>query len=126
MSPSPSKLYSLGAPFLSTPSLHLLNLLKWQDEEGEEEQAFHLVHKVSAMWQQFGLVLGLTPNQLDALDRQYRGDAYLAWNRVMEHWLQGGSGGYPATWAGLYSLLRDMEYGEIAIELKAAVSKASS
>ena len=81
--------------------------------------------KVSARWQRFGLALDLTPNQLDALDRQYRGDAYLSWNRVMDHWRQGGSARYPPQWEGLYSLLRDMEYGQIAVELEAAVRRAS-
>ena len=82
--------------------------------------------KVSARWQQFGLALDLTPNQLDALDRQYRGDAFLSWNRVMDHWCQGGSAHYPPTWEGLYTLLKDMQYGQIAVDLEAAVSGASS
>ena len=42
--------------------------------------------------------------------------------KVMEHWLaEGGTPDYPATWEGLYELLEDVEYAEVAEELKRIV-----
>ena len=43
--------------------------------------------------------------------------------QVMDDWLtRGGSRDYPATWEGLYSLLNDLSYGNVAMKLKKAVS----
>ena len=40
----------------------------------------------------------------------------------MDDWLtRGGSRDYPATWEGLYSLLNDLGYGNVAVKLKNAV-----
>ena len=44
----------------------------------------------------------------------------------MDDWLtRGGSRDYPATWGGLYSLLNDLGYGNIAVKLMKAVSGTS-
>ena len=69
------------------------------------------------------MLLGLTPSQLNAINGQYRGDAGLCWNEVMDHWLDGGSAHYPPTWEGLYTLLEDMELAHVAADLKEAVSQ---
>ena len=83
-----SPLSTFSLPPLSSASSHsvaisltLLNLLKWADEQGQE-QDFRLVENVSAKWRKFGTYLGLKSNQLDALDSQYRGDANVCWNKV--------------------------------------------
>ena len=127
-------------------SLTLLNHLKWADEQ-EQEQEFRLVENVSAKWRKFGTYLGLKSNQLDAWDRQYRGDANECWNKVcvcvcvcvtpflmlhhefnmciqvMDDWLtRGGSCGYPATWEGLYSLLNDLGFRNISRNMQRAVA----
>ena len=88
-------------------------------------QEFRLVTKVSAKWPKFGVLLGLELNELNAWDKQYRGDCSDCWNKVMDNWLtRGGSHNYPATWNGLYCLLNDLGLGNIAVELKKAVSGA--
>ena len=100
-----------------------LNLLKWKDEQGES-QTIRLVNEVSADWHDFGLLLGLKLKQLDAWDAQYRGDVRMCWNKVMEHWLtEGGSRDYPATWEGLYTLLKDLNFTKVAEILKRAVNE---
>ena len=99
---------------------------------------------VSAKWYEFGMTLGLKLNKLDAWKTQYQGDAAICWNKVcgslllcalvanwllitlvcqvMDDWLtRGGSRDYPATWEGLYSLLNDLGYGNVAVKLKKAV-----
>ena len=45
---------------------------------------------------------------------------------VLSHWLDHPPRHYPATWEGLYELLDDSELGQVAIELKQAVSTRSA
>lgn len=92
----------------SSICLSSLNLYKWKDNEGQEQE-FRLVEEVSAKWNDFGLLLGFGLNQLDAWEAQYHGNANRCWNKVMDHWLsKGGSQCYPATWGGLFILLEDL------------------
>ena len=111
---------------LTAPSPSALNLLKWRDEQGQE-QTFRLVDRVGAKWVEFGVLLGLSKNQLDAVKEDQLGQTARCWNRVMEdHWLGGcSSEQYPPTWEGLYTLLTDMESANIARDLKEAVNRAS-
>ena len=71
-------------PSLSLPSLHLL---KWKDEEGQEQE-FRLVKWVSARWYDFGMLLGLELNQLDVWRIQYQGDTAICWNKVHDSILE--------------------------------------
>lgn len=106
------------------PSLKSLLQLKWEDEEGHQ-QIFRLVDHVSARWTDFGIQLGITQNILDAWESEYSNKARKCWQKVMRHWLKGKCGAlYPSTWEGLYSLLKDLEYGEVARKLEDAVKAA--
>ena len=80
--------------------------------------------RVSVKWKKFGLLLDLKPNVLDGWDSHYRGKAEDCWVQVMQHWMDGGSKGYPATWQGLYDLVEDVGYPAVAKELKEAVEKS--
>lgn len=102
-----------------------MSLLKWKDEEGVEH-TFQLGSRVSTKWRSFGLLLGLELNKLDGIDSDYRGVSSSCWNRVMEHWLNGGGEPeYLPTWEGLYTLLRDIEHPNVARDLKKAVDAYS-
>ena len=80
--------------------------------------------RVSAEWRRFGTLLGISRNQLKAWDRENRGDVTMCWEDVMEHWLSGGgTHDYPATWEGLYTLLRDCNFSTVAADLQMAVSE---
>ena len=103
-----------------------LHLIKWKNKNGCT-QTFRLVDKVSANWRDFGLILGLAVEQLDAWEEQYRGDAAMCWARVMECWLKGEcKEDYPVTWDGLYILLNDAGFSVISEELKNAVKLVNS
>ena len=108
---------------LSAPSRATINLLNWKDEQEQHKHAFRLVDEVSAKWREFGILLGLTTNQLDAYEQQNRGCVDTIWNRVMEYWLSGKCSEYPASWDGLSELLVDVKCQEVAKELKQAVLK---
>ena len=77
--PSPLSLHASISLALSLPSLN--NLLKWTDKQGQEHE-IRLVDNVSAKWYEFGMILGLKLNQLDAWKTQYQGDAAICWNKV--------------------------------------------
>ena len=106
-----------------SPSLKSLGLITWKDKFGHE-QKFQLVSEVSVKWKEFGLRLGMTLNDLEALEREYRGNAKDIWNKVMDHWLAGKAArDYPVSWEGLYSLLRDVELSETANQLEKAINE---
>ena len=104
-------------------SLKSLELVKWKEDGCE--MAFRLVDMVSSQWREFGSRLSIEQDQLDSWEDEYRGRAARCWKKVMGHWLSvGGTHDYPATWEGLYVLLEDVEYCEVAKELKKAVAAA--
>ena len=106
--------------------LSLLNLIKWKDEEGREQE-LRVVDQVSSKWREFGMLLGFSHDQLDAWRDQHLADANKCWNRVINQWLtEGGSRRYPATWEGFYALLRDTRFRNIAKKLKNAVARHAS
>ena len=94
-----------------------LHLIKWSKGK------FRLVNRVSGTWKEFGTLLEVEQNQLDAWRNECRDDAGRCWDKVMGHWLStGGTSDYPATWDGLYILLEDVEFSEVAVELKEVIS----
>lgn len=92
------------------------------DEKGCE-QKFRLVDRVSHKWQEFGLLLGVTMNNLNAWESEHRRNAATCWGEVMKFWLTGGVGGgeYPITWD---ILLSNAQLSEVAKGLEIAVSAA--
>ena len=103
-------------------SLKSLQLLKWNDENGRPH-AFHLVDRVSVEWKKYGIFLGFELNQLDVWKQESLGNLTTCWLRVMEEWLtKGSTQDYPATWEGLYTLLKDCDHSEVANELEKSVT----
>jgi hypothetical protein len=101
-------------------SLETLTLLKWEDRHGHQ-RTFRLEDMVSAKWMKFGLRVGLTMDQLEFLEKRYK-NASRCWLEVMRHWLNdGGTQHYPATWEGLYTLMRDCDLSEIGLSFLKAL-----
>ena len=99
-----------------------LILIKWKDSQGQV-QKFRLINRVSAGWRNFGLILGHDTNLLDGWEDECRNKADRCWCKVMEHWLtEKDEAHYPTTWKGLFTLLEDAEYCEVAIELHNALA----
>ena len=73
-----------------------LILIKWKKPGCDGKKQFELISKVSAKWRTFGLLIGLTYNNLDDYKRRYQNDASLCWPRVMQDWLDGkGAQSFP-------------------------------
>ena len=79
--------------------------------------------RVSSRWRKFGLLLDLKSNVLDGWNKQFQANSGDCWVQVMQHWMDGGSKVYPATWQDLYDLVEDVGYPAVAEELKEAVEK---
>ncbi len=102
-------------------SLNTLALFKWRDREGRE-QTFRLVDKVCSKWRDLGLRF-IEPAILDGWEDQYQKDAKRCWGKVMGELIEsGGTEEYPSTWEGVYKLLEDIKCGDIARDLKKAVT----
>lgn len=110
--------------YIGSPSEGALHLLRWKDHKGNKK-TFRLVDRVSAGWHKFGILLGISQNQLKVWDEKYRGNSSMCWTKVMEHWLNGGGKDcYPATWEGLYTLLEDADYLQVAKDFKEVVDES--
>ena len=71
---------------------------------------------------EFGLQVGLDMDQLKGWERQYHYDATRCWREVMMYWIKvGGTPDYPVKWEGLDELLKDVQCGEVAKDLKKAL-----
>ena len=103
-------------------SLRSLLLIKWKSKERNKQ--FHLVNKVSSKWQSFGIRLEIPSDRLEGWKMECLGDTAKCWMKVMEYWLSIGGvlPDYPATWEGLYLLLEDVEYTEVAAKLREIVT----
>ena len=108
-------------------SLETLTLLKWRGQD-EREQTFRLVSKVSLRWMEFGLRVKIERDLLKSWCKKFQGDSVDCWCEVMEHWINTDGKGcdYPVTWDGLYSMLDDLEYCQVARDLKTAITACSA
>ena len=97
-------------------SLETLTCIKWEDDQGHQR---NLEDMVSAKWREFGIRVGLTKNQLDGWERQFHEVSSRCWQEVMQHWLNDdGTQRYPSTWEGLYTLVGDCGFPEVAVSLQ--------
>jgi hypothetical protein len=111
-------------------SLRLLHLIKWRDLNGRVRK-YSLISQVSSKWEPFGYRLSIPPNVLEGWREEYMANAARCWGKVMQFWLSeyqqecsDEEAEYPATWEGLYEMLEDVEFAEVAKQLKEAVLAA--
>ena len=99
-----------------------LTLIKWKD--GDEEKTFRLIERVSSKWQAFGYRLKIPQDKLNSWEQECQKDSEKCWMKVMQYWMDGCSEDHPVTWESLYGMLEDIQYVQVARELKKAVSAA--
>ena len=63
------------------------HLIKWQ--EGNREEHFKLVSRVSSCWTKIGYLIGLTSNELENYKRETLANQTKCWEKVMQKWLDG-------------------------------------
>jgi hypothetical protein len=107
-------------------SLKSLALLCWRGKDGTMHH-FSLKEKIHSHWEEIGIQLSLSLNQMNAWKEECLGNVGRCWTRVMDHWLTGGgTPDYPATWDGIYKLLEYINCPAIAQELMKSLESCNS
>ena len=70
------------------------------------------------------MLVNLNENQLNAFEESFSRDTLRCWLAVMDHWIntRGHDCSYPVTWAGLYSMLDDVDCLQVAEDLERALT----
>ena len=97
-----------------------LILLTWISDKGDK-QKFELIKKVSAKWREIGSYLQFPKEKLDMWEEKYQGNAYNCWYAMISEWLEEN----PAKWTDLFSMLDDIGYSKVRIDLESALTSAS-
>ena len=95
-------------------------MISWKNERGEVKK-FRLKQSIMHKWRDIGDLI-IPWQQLEVWAK--RTDDKECCTAVLSYWLEHSSHNYPATWEGLYELLKDSELGQVVIELKQAVDNA--
>ena len=98
-----SLLYALSflcAGFLSHSDFHDIQFALW---------------KARVYWLDIGIVLGISPDTLEAIQKSERGDLGGCLTAIIKEWLM--SGNPRPTWAALAEALRSVGFGHLAHEL---------
>ena len=102
------------------PSSANLSVIWWKNERGEVRK-FRLKSQVYHKWRRIGSLVA-SRQQVEVWSREMNSEDCC--DAVLSQWLDHPPRRYPATWEGLCELLDDCELGEVASELKLAVSNA--
>ena len=97
-----------------------LILLTWINDKGEN-QKFELIKKVSAKWREIGFRLQFPKEKLDMWEEKYQGNAYNCWYAMISEWLEEN----PTKWTDLFSMLDDIGYSKVRVDLESALTSAS-
>ena len=110
----------LSDHFIAKPTSTNLTMIRWKDKRGEVKR-FRLKQSIMHRWRDVGdLVAPWQQLEVWATEKDTKGCC----TAVLSYWLEHPPRHYPATWEGLYELLDDCEFGQVAAELKQAVDNA--
>ena len=103
-----------------------LDLIKWEDENGVKRE-LRIYSKIAHKWRQIATQLGFELGEIDSIRKNYPFDDHERVTTVLRRWFENAvnlpnGSRYPKSWQGLINLLEDTELGEVARELKRALS----
>ena len=99
------------------PELHYVDLITWKS--GKVIAEFRLINFISTKCDKISTQLQVPKQVYDVwVKKNNFGDAC---HDMIQHWLESGCGPYPVTWNGMIQVLRDVELGEVAKQLKRAL-----
>ena len=101
-----------------------LTLIRWKDDQGKT-QRFYLMDKIAYKWRTLGELLDLSFSKLQNLATEHREKPNECCRAVLGQWLNNPPPDYPTTWQGLLELLDDSQLGQVVMELKVILGKAS-
>ena len=88
------------------------NSAEWLSEEQDLVWLVEQLHPIRSKWYSLGLQLGVSPGDLDAFDKQHKGDCDDILIAVIRKWLTRGSENYPPTKRVLANALRSNAVGK--------------
>ena len=108
---------------------HFVDLIKWEDES-ETKRDLRIYSKIAHKWKQIATRLGFELGEIESVDADYR-TSYHRITTVLGRWFENAkslpnASRYPKSWQGLINLLEDVELGEVAEELKKALSSSQN
>ena len=105
-----------------------VDLIKWEDENGVKRE-LRIYSKVAHKWRQIATQLGFEPGEIESIRKNNPFDDRDRVTVVLGRWFDNAknlpnASRYPKSWQGLINLLEDAELGEVAEELKRALSSS--
>ena len=90
------------------------------------KRELRIYSKIAHKWRQVATQLGFELGEIESIDADYR-TRYSRITAVFRQWFENAknlpnASRYPKSWQGLINLLEDAELGEVAEELKRALS----
>ena len=123
-------LYVLSVSFADFDQFRLapthLCMLEWKSRSSSEPNKVKVCNTAQAKWKIIAGLLGLEYNVIQDINRRSTNDHECV-EKVFDRWLKNANSlpnkkKYPKKWTGLIRLLRDSELGELAEDLKKALS----
>ena len=104
---------------------HLVDLLKWEDENGGIRE-LKIYSKIAHKWRKIAARLGFETGEIESIEENHHRNHSRVTN-VLSQWFDNArnlpnASRYPKSWPGLINLLEDAELGEVAEELRIALS----
>ncbi len=97
-------------------------MMKWTDEEGKV-QRLKIFHELSSQWKEIGILLGFSWSELEEIETNSQKEDIKCCQLVFKDWIGGKyTKNYPKTWDGLYELMQDVEFEELAEKMKVALA----
>ena len=98
------------------PELKYIDLITWKN--GEKTSEFRLINHISNKCYEISTQLQVPKWVYGAWVKNNFGDTC---HDLFQHWLESGHGLYPVTWNGMIQVLKDVQLGEVAKQLKEAL-----
>ena len=118
-------LFFLDLTGLAGVEHHLVDLLKWEDENRVIRE-LKIYSKIAHRWRQIATRLGFELGEIDSIEENHHRN-HSRVTTVLSQWFDNAvnlpnASRYPKSWPGLINLLEDVELGEVAEELRTALS----
>jgi hypothetical protein len=106
-----------------------LDLIKWKDENGVERE-LRIYSKIGLKWEDVATRLGLG-GEISAIKQDSHYQTLPCIKALFKKWFENATRlpnakDYPKSWHGLIKLLNDVQLGEVAEELKRALSSQTN
>lgn len=107
-----------------------MDLIKWKDENGKE-RVLKVYSRSADKWEDIATRLGLRLEEISSIKKDCHYQTSLCIKAVFKKWFEHATSlpnarDYPKSWQGLINLLNDVELGEVAIELKKALTSQTN